>query len=248
LSEGTGNPVLEVKNVYKYFGGLAALKNVSFTFNGGILGIIGPNGAGKTTLFNIISGVYKPTKGYIYFKGMNITGLPPHKIAKLGIARTYQIPRPFARETAKENVMVAAIYGRMKSVTMEEADEEAEKLLDFVGLGEKKDVKAGALNIVERKLLELARALATEPKLLLIDEIAAGLTPGEVDNLVQLIKKINSRRIEIIWIEHVMRAIMNAAERVIVLDFGELIADGTPKEVASNPRVIKAYLGEEYVA
>lgn len=241
-------PMLEVKNLSKYFGGLAALRDISFKYYGGIMGIIGPNGAGKTTLFNVLSGVYKPSRGKVYFIGNDITGLPPHKITKLGIARTFQIPRPFGRETVKENVMAAAIYGRQERLSSRQVEDEVMKALEFVGLDRKAEIKASALNIFERRALEFARALATKPKLLLIDELAAGLTPSEVDKITELVRTINSRGIAVIWVEHIMRAIMRAADRVLVLNFGELIADGRPEEVASNPEVIKAYLGEEYVA
>jgi len=241
--------MLEVKNVSKYFGGLAALKNVSFTYDGGILGIIGPNGAGKTTLFNVITGVYKPTSGKVFFEGKDITGLAPHKIRRLGIARTFQIPRPFGRETVLENVVVAGLFGRVGRVSREEVEKEAMELLEFVGLKDKADLRASSLNIFQRKLLEIARGLISRPKLLMLDEIVAGLTPAEVDRVVELVKKINKEMgVNIIWIEHVMRAIMRSAEWIIVLDFGEIISEGPPEKVAKDPKVIKAYLGEEYVA
>ena len=239
-------PLLEVKNVWKFFGGLAALKNVSFTFNGGILGIIGPNGAGKTTLFNVITGVYKPTRGSVYFKGRNITGWKPHRICRLGIVRTFQIPRPFSNETVLENVVAARLFGGKKAVSHSEARREALEVLEFVGLKEKANVRASSLNIHERKRLEIARGLVTEPEILMLDEVASGLTPAEVDGIVELVREINKQGINIIWIEHIMRAIMRAAEHIIVLDHGEIISEGPPEKVAHDPKVIEAYLGEGY--
>jgi len=239
--------LLEVRNVWKYFGGLAALKNVSFRYDGGILGIIGPNGAGKTTLFNVISGVYRPSKGRVFFDGRDITGLKPHKICKLGIVRTFQIPRPFSNETVLENVVAARLFGGPGTISISEAEEETMEILEFIGLREKANVVAKSLNIHERKRLEIGRCLATKPKIMMLDEVASGLTPAEVDEMVELIKKINRTGINIIWIEHVMRAIMRAAERIIVLDYGEIISEGPPEAVAKDPKVIKAYLGEEYV-
>ena len=240
--------LLEVKGVWKFFGGLAALKNVSFTYDGGILGIIGPNGAGKTTLFNCITGVYRPSRGRVYFKGRDITGLKPHKICRLGIARTFQIPRPFGNETVLENVTAARLFGGAGAVSIKKAAEEAMEVIRFVGLEGKAGVRASSLNIHERKRLEIARALVTRPEVLMLDEVASGLTPAEVDGIVELIKEINRRGVNVIWIEHVMRAIMRAAERIIVLDYGEIISEGPPEKVAKDPAVIKAYLGEEYVA
>ncbi len=240
-------PLLKVENVWKFFGGLAALRNVSFEYEGGIMGIIGPNGAGKTTLFNVITGVYKPTKGRVFFNGVDITGLKPHRICRLGIARTFQIPRPFINETVLENVMAASIFSGTSS-TLKEARAKALNILSFIGLNSKAEVPAASLNLHERKLLEIARCLVTNPKILMLDEVASGLTPAEVDGIVNLIRRIHEMGVNIIWIEHVMRAIMRAAERIIVLDHGEIIADGPPQEIARNPRVIRAYLGEEYVA
>ncbi len=237
--------LLKVINCWKLFGGLKALQNVNFEANQGILGIIGPNGAGKTTLFNVITGVYKPDKGKVFLKNRDITGLSPHTIRRLGISRTFQIPRPFINETVFENVLAAGFFGRVDKVSKKELIEETEKILEFVGLIDKRDEEASSLNIHQRKLLEIARGLITKPILLLVDEIASGLTPAEVDNVVSLIKKVNEKGIGVIWIEHVMRAIMKAAERIIVLDYGKIISEGSPEKVAKDPLVIRAYLGEE---
>ncbi len=238
--------MLEVENVSKNFGGLAALKDVSFSFDGGILGIIGPNGAGKTTLFNVIMGVYRPTAGRVVFKGMDIAGKKPHQICRIGIGRTYQIPRPFGRETVMENLLVAGFFGRVGRPSKKELVEDAEEILEFVGLKEKAHVKASSLNLHQRKMLELARAMMTKPKILLLDEIVSGLTPSEIDQVILKIKEINERGIEILWIEHIMRAIRKTSERIIVLDHGEIISEGRPEEVANDPAVIKAYLGVEH--
>ncbi len=243
--------ILRVENVTKRFGGLVALDHVTFSVKQGeILGLIGPNGAGKTTLFNVISGVYKPEEGRVIFKDTDITGWKPHKVARLGIARTHQIVRPFGDLTVLENAMIGALFGkRSDEITEEEARKIAEEVLDYVGLGEKKDLPARVLNVQEKKRLELARALSAEPELLLLDEVLAGLTPTEVENMLILLRRIRvEKNITIIMIEHVMHAVMNLADRIVVLHFGRKIAEGTPEEVANNPEVITAYLGDPALA
>ncbi len=243
--------ILRVENITKRFGGLLALADVSFSvMKGEILGLIGPNGAGKTTLFNVITGVYKPDNGRVYFKGEDITGKKPHVIARKGISRTHQIVKPFGDLTVLENTMIGALFGpKHDAITQEEAREIAIEVLDFVGLGDKKDLPAKVLNIQEKKRLELARALAQEPELLLLDEVLAGLNPSEVSRMLKLLGRIREERgITMIMIEHVMHAVMNIADRIVVLHFGRKIAEGTPEEVAVNPEVIAAYLGDPEMA
>ena len=241
--------MLEGSRVTKYFGGLAAVKNVDFIVKEReIVGLIGPNGAGKTTLFNLISGVYRPTSGKILFEGRDITKLKPYEICHLGIGRTYQIVKPFLNMTTLENVMVGVMFGKKKSISIREARAQALKWLEYVGLEEKKDMLAASLTLASRKMLEVARALATEPKLILLDEVVAGLNPAETLRAMDLIRRIRDELgITVFWVEHVMRAVMGTAERIIVLHHGEKIAEGTPKEIAADERVIEAYLGEKYL-
>jgi len=236
--------LLELKNVSKYFGGLKAVNQVSFSLEEGeILGIIGPNGAGKTTLFNALTGFYKPNDGEIWFEGEKLIALKPHQICQKGMVRTFQIVKPFLELSVLDNVVVAALN---RTEQVQEAKVRALKTIELVGLKDKVDTLGTGLTLVHRKRLELARALATEPKLLLLDEVMAGLRPTEVDELIRLLKEVNKKGITILLIEHVMRGVMALSQRVVVLNYGEKIAEGVPEEVVKNRQVIEAYLGEEF--
>jgi len=239
--------MLEGINLTKCFGALAAVKDLSFKIEEReIVGLIGPNGAGKTTLFNLICGVYRPDSGRIKFLGHDITGLEPYKICRLGIARTHQIVRPFLNMTALENVVVSMLYGAGKSLS--NARSEALGFLKFVGLEDKKDTLAQNLNLYERKSVEIARSLASNPKILLLDEVIAGLNPSEIVEAKKSIERIRDELgITVFWIEHVMKAIKGTVERVIVIQYGEKIAEGTFEEIINNKKVIDAYLGEKYM-
>lgn len=240
--------LLQVQGVTKRFGGLQALTQITFDLPAGqILGLIGPNGAGKTTLFNAINGVYKPEEGRILFRDQDVTGKKPYELAKMGMARTHQIVRPLNELTVHENVMVGACFGR-ENHNLARAGEIASEILQFVGLTVNPDQLAGSLNVAQKKRLEMARALAAHPYLLLLDEVLAGLNPAEISNMVETILKIREQGITIIMIEHVMKAVMNVSDRLIVLDYGQQIAEGTPQEISKNEKVIEAYLGDPRLA
>ena len=238
--------MLEVKNLTKSFDGLMALKDVSFTVGQGeIVGLIGPNGAGKTTAMNLISGAFKPTSGQVLLDGEDITGLPSNKICHRGISRTYQIPQPFSAMTALSGVAVAVINGKKRrDMAVGDALVEASYYLEFVGLFAKRDTLASELTLYELRMLELARALATTPRLLLLDEAMAGLNPAEASSALDMMWDAQSQfGITILWIEHVMKIITKAANRLVVLNYGEKLAEGEPDEIMNNPAVIEAYLG-----
>jgi len=237
--------LLEIKALSKSFGGLMALFNLDFEVDEKeIVGLIGPNGSGKTTLFNAIMGSFKCDQGSILFRSQDITGLKPYQVCEKGIARTFQLTRPFTRMSCLENVMVGRSFGKDPAHGIKEAKREAGDILKFVGLEEKQQIPASALNLIERKRLELARALATRPQLLLLDEIMAGLNPMEIEMAVGLIRQINHSGVSMIIVEHVMKALLRISERVVVLDAGQKIAEGPPKEIVQNQDVIKAYFGK----
>ncbi|MEM2424728.1 MAG: ABC transporter ATP-binding protein [candidate division WOR-3 bacterium] len=239
--------MLIVENVTMRFGGLVALNKISLQIKEKeIVGIIGPNGSGKTTLFNCVSGVYSPGSGRIIYRDHDITRLGPEKIFRLGIGRTFQNIRIFQDMTVLENVMVGALFGRNRNITMNEAREKALYWLEFVGLKNKKDMLAKDLPLAQKKLIEIARVLAANPELVLFDEPLAGLNPEELSFAVKTIKRVRDELgITVVWVEHILRALMKAVDRVIVLHHGEKIAEGSPQEIVNSPRVIEVYLGKK---
>ena len=239
--------VLEAADIVKRFGGLTAVDHVSMTVNEGeIVGLIGPNGAGKTTFLNSIAGTYRPEEGTVRFLGRNLTGARADILCRSGMSRTFQISQPFPKLTAIENVMVAAIFGNRRGQIRDPRAWSLEKL-DFVEFPMAPDTPAQALNTVQLKRLDLARALASQPKLLLLDELAAGLATGELDELMDIIRKINKDGVTIVIVEHIMKVIMGLCERITVIQYGSKIAEGSPETVANDPLVTEAYLGEDYM-
>lgn len=238
--------ILEGRDVTKYFGGLAAVSHVDFYVDQGeIVGLIGPNGAGKTTLFNLISAALPLKSGEIRFKGRKLNGLKPHQICKMGVARTFQATKIFADMPVLQNVLVGAFFGKTKRVSGADAAKEASQALELVGLSAMSAAPTKDLTLVNQKRTELARALATKPELLLLDELMAGLNPTEVSEAMELVKKIRDRGITIFMVEHVMKAIMGVCGRIVVLHHGEKIAEGTCNEISCNRQVVDIYLGEE---
>jgi branched-chain amino acid transport system ATP-binding protein len=239
--------LLQLERVTKSFNGLRAVNNVSMNVNEGeIVGLIGPNGAGKTTLFNLITGVYPPSEGRIVFDGNDITSISPHRRCWMGIARTFQLVRPFPELTVLDNVSIGRIYGRDSIKNRSQAEKEAAEILEKVGLADRGTVKAHHLTLVARKRLELARALATKPKLLLLDELLAGLNPSEVLASLEFIRSIHREGITMIMVEHVVKAVFGIADRMVVLNAGDLIAEGAPEIVAHDQKVVDAYLGKSF--
>ncbi len=240
--------LLELDNVEKHFGGLAAVNGVTLRADDGeILAIVGPNGAGKSTLLKLIVGLETPTKGTVWFAGEDITFHPPHRVRQMGVATVQQTPRHFSTMTVLENVTLGALFGREGAHRNEkEALEHADEALSFVGLADRGGEPVGNLNLHDQRFLELARAIAGQPRLLVLDEVMAGLNDAELDSSIEIVRKIRDQfNVTIIWVEHVMKAVMSLAERTMVLDFGNIITEGLPEEVMRHPAVIQAYLGEE---
>jgi branched-chain amino acid transport system ATP-binding protein len=236
--------LLEVSGVNKHFGGLHAVQLLNFAVEEReIVGLIGPNGAGKSTIFNLINGVYAPDSGRIAFESEDITGMPPYRVARRGIARAHQIVQPLLGLTVLDNCMVGACFGR-QNLPLAQAREVAFEVAQFVGLNDQLKMMAGALTTASKKRLELARALCARPKLLLLDEVLAGLNPTEVERMIEIVKSIRQRGVTILMVEHVMRAIMSLSDRIVVLNMGTKLAEGTPHEVANDKAVIEAYLGD----
>ncbi|HET7252545.1 MAG: ABC transporter ATP-binding protein [Xanthobacteraceae bacterium] len=239
-------PALRLEGLTRRFGGVTAVDNVSVSIpKGEIVGLVGPNGAGKTTLVNLVTGFVPKTAGQVFFEGTDVTRLPPHQIARNGIARTFQIVQPFAEMTVLENVMAGALFAGQRG-TMKEADDKARHFLEFVGLDRFADYSASELSLADRKRLELAKSLAMEPRLLFLDEVNAGLNSGEIDNALELIRKVSRMGVTIIIIEHVLRIVLSLVKRLIVLHHGAMLSDGPPAEVLKDAAVIKAYLGTKF--
>jgi branched-chain amino acid transport system permease protein len=235
--------LVDCRKVARYFGGVHALEDVTLRIHEGeIVGLVGPNGSGKTTLISLLSGALRPTRGHILVAGRDTQALAPHQVAHAGIARTYQIPRPFASMTVRDNVAIAVMFGRVPS-RLTQARARAEQHLEFVGLGHLAGALPSALNLHQRQLLEIARALATEPKVLLLDEALAGLNPAEIDSAVEVVRRVHRAGTAIVIVEHLLRVVNQLATRVVVLDRGTVLADGEPRAVMTDPAVIQAYLG-----
>ena len=238
-------PLLTLERVTKRFGGLTAVREVSLEVQAGdLLGVIGPNGAGKTTLFHVIAGYFGPEEGRVVFDGLDVTGRPAHAISRLGLTRTFQLVKPFGNLSVRDNVMIGALTRR---ASVREARVDAERVIATCGLGPHAGARARALPLALRKRLEVARALATQPRLLLLDEVMAGLNPTELVAMIDLVRRLHAEGLTLIVIEHIMAAMMRLAQRIVMLHHGEKIAEGTPHEITSDRRVIDAYLGEEFV-
>ncbi len=240
----TETGLLEITNLARRFGGVQAVLDLNFSVRAGeILGVIGPNGSGKTTTFNLITGFYRPDRGHVRFAGEDITGLRPYEICARGVCRTFQVAKPFPELTVLRNVLMGSLLRHPKPTV---ATERAEEVLRLVGLEGRAQMLAGSLTTIDQRRLEVARALGTEPKLLLLDETMAGLTHTEIEEAIRLIARLRDQGLTVVVVEHVMRAVMTLSDRIVVLDQGVKIAEGKPKEISSHPRVIQAYLGAEY--